>query len=227
MRTHGVAPPLTEQAADLEQIWNVFLLIAGGIGALVAALVLFVVVRNRRRRDELPRQQREHIPLELAYTALPLLIVAGLFAITFGSVRAVDDVDEPGAVDLVVDIVGFQWQWQFTYPDDDDATELVITGTDQVVPELVLPAESTVRFDLRSVDVIHSFWIPGFRFKRDMFPGEVTSFQVDVGATTGEWRDTGVCAEFCGLDHHRMRFSVRIVPADEFARWRLEQLEQQ
>ncbi|MDQ3470303.1 MAG: cytochrome c oxidase subunit II [Actinomycetota bacterium] len=214
-----MAPPLTEQAADLERIWDVFLIIAAGVGALVAGLVVFVVMRNRRRGD-LPRQQREHIPLELAYTVIPLLIVAGLFAITVGSVRAVDDLDDPDAVDLVVDVVGFQWQWQFTYPESAAGGELVITGTEQEVPELVLPASSTVRFDLRAVDVIHSFWIPGFRFKRDMFPGEETSFQVDVAGTTGAWADTGVCAEFCGLDHHRMRFSVRIVSPEDFAEWR-------
>ena len=62
-----------------------------------------------------------------------------------------------------------------------------MVGTADVVPELVLPAGQTVRFDLTAIDVIHSFWIPGFRFKRDMFPGETTSFQVDVGDRTGSY----------------------------------------
>ena len=83
----------------------------------------------------------------------------------------------------------------------------------------MLPAGATVQFDLTSIDVIHSFWIPGFRFKRDMFPGQTQTFQVDVGDRTGSWPDTGVCAEFCGLDHHKMRFSVRIVTPDEFQPW--------
>ena len=80
-----------------------------------------------------------------------------------------------------------------------------------------------MRFDLTSIDVIHSFWIPGFRFKRDMFPGETTSFSVDVGSRTGEFPDSGVCAEFCGLDHHKMQFSVRVVTPDEFEQWLQEQ----
>ena len=87
----------------------------------------------------------------------------------------------------------------------------------------MLPTGTKVQFDLRSVDVIHSFWIPGFRFKRDMFPGQTQSFQVDVGTTTGSWPGSGVCAEFCGLDHHKMRFSVRIVSPDEFRQWLQEE----
>jgi cytochrome c oxidase subunit 2 len=209
----GAGPPLTEQAEDIDRIWNVFLYIAIGITALVAGLVLYVVIRHRRRGDALPRQVREHIPLELFYTAVPLAIVIGLFAITFVSVRAIDKVDDDP--DLVVEVTAFQWQWQFDYPD----AGVRVVGSDDVIPELVLPAGQRVRFDLTSTDVIHSFWIPGFRFKRDVFPGETTSFQADVGDRTGFYRESGACAEFCGLDHHKMRFSVRVVTAEEFAEW--------
>ena len=136
------------------------------------------------------------------------------------SVNAIDEVaDDP---DLTVEVIGFQWQWQFDYP----ASGVSVTGTEDELPELVLPTGATVQFDLTSVDVIHSFWIPGFRFKRDVFPGQTQTFQVDVGETTGDWADTGVCAEFCGLDHHKMRFSVRIVTPDEFASWQQERSEE-
>ena len=207
------APPLTEQAADLDQLWDVFLVIAGIVGLVVAALVVFVVLRGRRR-TELPPQTRVHIPLEIAYTVVPLFIVIGLFALTSGSVRAVDRLDEPDEADLVVDVVAFQWQWQFEYPGG-----VVVTGTDGGQPELALPAGALVRFDLTSLDVIHSFWIPGFRFKRDLFPGDTTSFQVEVGSTTGSWPDTGVCAEFCGLDHAYMRFDVTVLSPADFDAW--------
>ncbi|MET0143931.1 MAG: cytochrome c oxidase subunit II, partial [Ilumatobacteraceae bacterium] len=202
-------PPLTEQASDIDRVWAGFFIIAVVVGVLVAALVAIVVIRFRRRpgNDALPEQTRAHIPLEIAYTVVPLLIVIGLFAVTFVSVRALDEVDPPADVDLVVDVTGFQWQFQFDYP----ASGVTVTGTDDTAPELVLPTGASVRFDLTSIDVIHSFWIPGFRFKRDMFPGQVQSFQVDVADRTGFFEDTGVCAEFCGLDHHKMRFSVRVV----------------
>jgi cytochrome c oxidase subunit 2 len=209
-------PPLTDQAEDIDRIWSGFLYIAIGVAALVTVLVLYVVIRHRRRSDALPRQVHEHIGIELFYTAVPLAIVIGLFAVTFVSVRAIDDLDDDP--DLVVEVTAFQWQWQFDYP----ASGARVVGSDEVTPELVLPAGQKVRFDLTAVDVIHSFWIPGFRFKRDMFPGETTSFQVDVDDRTGFFPETGVCAEFCGLDHHKMRFSVRIVTADEFTEWTRE-----
>ena len=119
----------------------------------------------------------------------------------------------------MVDVIAFQWQWQFDYPD----SSVSITGKPGENPELVLPASSTVRFDLTALDVIHSFWIPAFRFKRDMIPGTPGSFRVDVADVAGYYPNSGVCAEFCGLDHSSMRFSVRILPRDEFDQWLSEQ----
>jgi cytochrome c oxidase subunit 2 len=214
VRTQGdLAPPLTEQAQDIEQIWNGVLIAAVVIGVLVIGLIVYVIFRYRRRDDRLPFQRRENIPIEVTYMMVPLLIVGALFGITFVSVRSID-AEEPDP-DLTVEVIGFQWQWQFDYRD----AGVSVIGTDRVEPELVLPAGAKVQFDLTSIDVIHSFWIPGFRFKRDVFPGQTQTFQVDVGDRTGSWPDSGVCAEFCGLDHDKMRFSVRIVSPDEFRSW--------
>jgi cytochrome c oxidase subunit 2 len=215
-----LAPPLTEQADEIERVWNVFLIGALVLGVLVVGLVLFIGARFRRRVASLPRQVRENIPFEIAYTLVPLLIVSALFAVTFVTVDAMD-VDDGGA-DLTVHVTGFQWQWQFDY----EESGVRVIGTETERPELVLPAGAEVRFDLTSVDVIHSFWIPGFRFKRDLFPGQTQSFQVAIGDTTGDFPDTGVCAEFCGLDHTTMRFDVRIVTPDEFAAWEQERSEE-
>lgn len=213
----GLDPPLTEQAEDVDRVWNGFLVAGLAVGALVAVLVVWVIVRYRRRSSELPPQRRELIPVEVTYTLVPLLIVAALFGVTFVSTEAIDEVDD--AADLTVQVTGFQWQWQFDYP----GSGISVVGTETRRPELVLPAGVTVRFDLTSIDVIHSFWIPGFRYKRDVFPGQMQTFQVDVGDVTGEFPDTGVCAEFCGLDHTSMRFDVRIVTPEEFAAWEAEQ----
>jgi cytochrome c oxidase subunit II len=216
MRLSGLAPPLTEQAGDIDDVWDVFFIAALVLGVLVVGLIFYVVIRYRRRGAGLPVQRREHIPLEVAYTVVPLLIVGALFGLTVASLDKVDaKVTDP---DVTIVVTGFQWQWQFDYP----ASGARVTGTDMLEPELVLPAGRSVRFELKSLDVIHSFWIPGFRFKRDMFPGQTQTFDVDVDDRTGSWPDTGVCAEFCGLDHHKMRFSVRIVTPAEFTQW-LEQ----
>jgi cytochrome c oxidase subunit 2 len=206
-------PPLTDQAEDIDRVWNLFWYLALGVVALVAVLIAVAVIRFRRRSSSLPRQRHQNIPIEIVYTAVPLLVIVGLFGITVYSTQAVDEVDDD--VDLIVEVVGFQWQWQFTYPE----AGVEVVGTDRVVPELVLPTGAAVRFDMTSLDVIHSFWIPGFRFKRDVFPRQTTTFQVDVSDREGFYENRGVCAEFCGLDHTTMRFSVRIVTPDEFDEW--------
>ncbi len=216
--TSGVLdPPVTDQAGDIDRVWDLFLWIGYGVLAFVVVLVVFVVIRFKRRDEVLPRQKHYNIPLEVAYTAIPLVVVLGLFAVTFVTVRAIDDTaDDP---DLVVEVTAFQWQWQFDYP---EAGVSIIGGAGDDIPELVLPARSTVRFDLRSLDVVHSFWITAFRFKRDMIPGSPSSFSVDISDSPGWYPHAGVCAEFCGLDHAKMQFSVRILEPDEFDAW-LEQ----
>ena len=165
----AVDAPLTEQAETIDRVWNLFLGLGLVVLALVAGLMLWVIVRYRKRSDDgphdLPPQKHYNIPMEVTYIVIPLAIVLGLFAVTFVTVDAIDD-DDPDP-DLVVDVIAFQWQWRFDYPD----SGVSITGEPGEFPELVLPASSTVRFDLTSLDVIHSFWIPAFRFKRDMIPG--------------------------------------------------------
>ena len=119
---------------------------------------------------------------------MPLLVVGALFGVTFVSVRSLDEMDDDP--DLTVAVTGFQWQWQFDYPDA--GVQIVVAPT--VEPELVLPTGTKVQFDLTSVDVIHSFWIPGFRFKRDLFPGQTQSFEVDVGDDDRDVARTAACA---------------------------------
>jgi cytochrome c oxidase subunit 2 len=207
-------PPLTEQAVELDRVWTLFLVIAGVVGAIVGALIAWSIVRyGRRADDDVPSQRQYHVPLELTYTVVPLLLVVVLFVVSVRSIHRVEASD--GEPDLVVQVTGFQWQWQFDYP----AAGARSVGVADTVPELALPADSTVRFELTSRDVIHSFWVPGLRFKRDLFPGETSDFQVDVGDHVGFYEHTGSCAEFCGLDHARMRFSVRILSPQDFDAW--------
>jgi len=86
----------------------------------------------------------------------------------------------------------------------------------------VLPTDRTIQFELISNDVVHSFWVPRFVTKRDLTPGITTRLEVSVDEP-GEW--TGVCSEFCGLDHWKMNFVVRAVPPDEFDAWVAETAE--
>lgn len=212
-------PPLTDQADDIDEVWDLFLYLGLAVLAFVVVLVLYVIIRFRRRDDTLPRQRHYNIPVEVTYTVIPFVVVMALFAITFVTVNAIED--EPDDPDLVVEVTAFQWQWSFDYP---DAGLTVVGGPGDETPELVLPARSTVQFDLQSLDVVHSFWVTAFRFKRDIIPGSPSSFTVDVGDTVGHYPNAGVCAEYCGLDHAFMRFEVRVLEPEEFDAWLAEQV---
>ncbi len=208
----GAPDPASEQGREVYDLYRWFSAAAAGIGVFVTVLLVYVVIRYRRRSDDaIPSQNPYNVPVEIAYTAIPLLIVVVLFVF---SVRTEDRVSaETDSPFLVVDVTGFQWQWQFSYLDG----RVVETGTpDNKVPELILPVDKTTRLELRTTDVIHSFWVPDFLVKRDMIPGVDNA--IDVTPTEIGVFD-GVCAEYCGLDHGRMRFSVRVLPEDEFAEW--------
>jgi cytochrome c oxidase subunit 2 len=168
------------------------------------------ILRYRRRSDDLPSQSHENIPLEIAYTVTPLLVVAVLFGFTVFTQEQVTGAEED--VDLEVEVVGFQWSWEFRYPD----LGVDVESTGETDPVLVLPVGATVRFDLVAEDVNHSFWVPEFLEKRDLIPRVDNHVDVEV-TRAGEW--TGRCAEFCGLKHWSMRFGVRAVPQDEFDQW--------
>lgn len=221
-RPSQLDPPVTDQAESADDVWTLFAWLGLGVLAMVVVLVLWIIVRYRRRDDRLPRQKHYNIPMEITYTAIPFLVVVGLFAVTFVTVSAIDGTDDDP--DLIVHVVAYQWSWEFQYP---ESGVTIVDESDTEDPVLVLPAESTVRFDLESIDVIHSFWLTVFRFKRDIIPGDPSSFRVDIGDTTGWFANAGVCAEFCGLDHAYMKFSVRILPPDEFAEWLEEQRSEQ
>jgi cytochrome c oxidase subunit 2 len=210
--TYGAPDPVTEQGKSTLTVWRVFLFGAVAVAALIWVLVLWSVIRYRRRPGPTgnPPQRQYNIPMELGYTILPILAVIGLFGLSMWATSNVDRTSPDP--DLTVDVEGFQWQWQFRYPD----AGVTVTGTEQARPTLVLPVGRTIRFDLHADDVIHSFWVPEFLEKRDLIPGVDNSIDVEV-TEPGEW--IGRCAEYCGFNHWLMAFDVKAVPADEFDAW--------
>lgn len=202
--------------------WVLFTLVGLAVALFVWGLILFAVVRWRRRTspsertsqsalvEEWPPQFRKNNPLEIAWTVAPLLLVIALFVYTY---RAEADVEALALKpDVTVAVNAYRWGWTFTY-----AGGPTIDGSSLKPPQMVLPLGRTARIDLTSVDVNHAFWVPDFLFKRDAIPGQTTSFDMrpsKLGTFLGR------CAEFCGLDHALMNFSVRVVSPDEYARWR-------
>jgi cytochrome c oxidase subunit II len=214
----GLPTRATAEGRDVERVWRILLAMAGAVsGVVVALLVVALVDGVRHRGGPEPEQVAGSLRLELVYTALPLALVAAVFVIALqGSDRL--DADAPDDA-LRVEVTGFQWGWRFDYELDDGEEGPSIVGTQEAEPELVLPIGRTVALGLISNDVIHSFFTPAFLTKLDVIPGRRNELVVEpdrLGTFVGH------CAEFCGLDHARMNFTVRIVSEDEFADW-LEQ----
>ncbi len=199
-----------------DAMWNVWLgawIASGVIFLIVLFLILFPAVAHRRRHaDEVPPQVRYNLPIEALYTIAPVIIVAVFF---FHTITAQNDmiekVDDP---DHTVTVVGSKWQWSFNYQDEQAVAEDVFDlGTPENPAELWLPVDESVRFELLSPDVIHSFWVPEFYFKMDVVPGRSNTFDM---TPTREGTFTGRCAELCGTYHSRMIFKVHVVSRDEY-----------
>ncbi len=209
----GAPDPVTADGKRILTLWQGSVLTGLAVVALVWGLIAWSVLAYRRRRgvEGLPSQRAHNVPLEIVYTLTPVLIVAVLFGFTvYTQEKVTARVATP---DVVVDVIGYQWQWQFRYPDEG----VVITGTTaEPRPTMVLPVGSTVRLRLSTTDVIHSFWVPRFLKKLDLVPGLDNQFDVlveDPGVFPGR------CAEYCGLDHARMDFQVEAVSPAAYRTW--------
>ena len=201
--------PASEQGEHTLQLWRVFILIGAAVGGIVLGLILYVAIKFRRRSDEIPSQKSSNVGWEALYTITPVVIVAVLFTLSVTTQNKTENkVANP---DLTINVVGFQWGWQFEYPEQG----VMVTGSGSAGerPTLVLPEGRTVRLVLRTMDVIHSFWVPEFLNKRDLIPGVDNSIDITpnrLGTFDGK------CAEFCLLDHWRMTFIVEIVTPEAF-----------
>jgi cytochrome c oxidase subunit 2 len=182
------------------------------VAAIVYGLIAYVTIRFRRRDDDgLPRQKASNIPMEILYTATPIVVVAVLFGVSVAAEQRLTRT-EPNPM-MTVDVTSFQWGWQFEYPDK----HITVTGTGETDPPvLVLPVGQKVQLVLHTEDVIHSFWVPRFLEKRDLIQGVDNS--VDI-TPTEIGRFDGRCAEFCGLDHWRMDFVVDVRSRADFDSW--------
>lgn|GEM_PF-221317 len=165
---------------------------------------------GERGRAHIPEQVQYRTKLELFFLALPIALVVVLLGLTFRVDALLTEISEQP--DLVIEVTGFQWQWQFHYPE----LGITIAGDPEDPPILYLPVGRTIRFELLAEDVIHSFWVPEFLEKRDMIPGVTNQIEVTV-SEPGSW--VGRCAEYCGLNHWRMWFDVEAIAGDQFDTW--------
>jgi cytochrome c oxidase subunit 2 len=199
---------------EYDQVVSLYLPIAVGVVVVIVGLVIAFALRYRARPGEERRPSRLHsAPKTEAAYVLALSAIAALLLWRTFTVEARVDHGASGAP-VRVDVTAAKWHWRFDYPQ----YGITQRGTDRSQPTLVVPAGTRIGFTLRSVDVIHAFWIPSTRFKRDATPGLKTTFSMTF-PHPGFTRDGGECSEYCGLNHALMRFEVRVLPRAAFARW--------
>lgn len=266
---------VTPEAHDMRQFWTWSVIAALAMGVLVWGLIFWTITFHRAKADGsdddmIPRQTGYNVPLELAYTAIPFVLIAVMFYFTVIVQNKVEDKQENPAV--VVDVTAFQWNWKFGYnsvnldgrqlvdPADSrkgDPFELQIPqyrehegekeeihgaaggrsaeerkyltydkietlGTSSTIPVLVLPTDTRIQFDLAAADVVHSFWVPEFLFKRDVMPFPEQNHQdpsFQISSIDREGAFVGRCAEMCGTFHAMMNFEVRAVSPADFAKY--------
>lgn len=207
--------PITVQGERVLRLWQGGWIAAFFVGALVWGLIIWCVIAYRKRGEEAPPQLTYNGPIEILYTIVPIIFVAFFFYFTARDETAINKMTPDPAV--TVEVVGFQWDWQFNYltgPDDQTArTVAQVTGDNAHghPATLILPAGETIRFKLVSPDVVHAFWVPSFLFKRDVIPGRTNQFEVTINPDKVGNTYIGRCTELCGLNHDQMLFYLKVV----------------
>ncbi|GGD85450.1 aa3-type cytochrome oxidase subunit II [Microbacterium murale] len=231
---HGFLPGFVEdgtaatnQTDRVAGLWVNSWIVLLAVGMITWALMGWAAVAYRRRKGQtgLPVQMRYNMPIEIFYTVIPLILVMGMFFFTVKDQASIETQWGDDA-DVEITAIGKQWAFDFMYAgEDDDLSDAVWTMGVQAQPDaegnidteklptLVLPVDQKVHISLQSRDVIHSFWIIDFLYKKDMYIGKDNSWSF-IPTRVGEY--AGKCAELCGEYHSMMLFNVKVVEQDEY-----------
>jgi cytochrome c oxidase subunit 2 len=209
----GVTSPLMPAATNAKAIYDLFLVvyaISALVFVVVAAALLYAAVRFSRNKDKaLPPQIEGNVRLEIAWTVLPAVVLVAVFVFSLQTLFAITrERPAAGQTDSAVHVrvIGHRWWWEFVYPG------LNITTAN----DLHVPAGVDLEFDVESVDVVHSFWVPQLAGQKDATPGHVNPLSLRI-LQTGVYQ--GECVEYCGTEHALMRLQVIAETPDQFQSW--------
>ncbi len=215
-------PNVTNHTSAIIGLWTTSWIVLLAVGVVTWGLIIWAAVVYRRRKGQtaLPIQLRYNLPVEIFYTIVPLILVLGFFAFTARDQAAIEA--NPGNPDVKIEVFGKRWAWDFNYLNEkvysagiqaqvlDDEQGAINEGE---LPVLYLPVDKKVEIDIESRDVIHSFWIIDFLYKKDMIPGK-TNYMYFTPTKIGEYN--GKCAELCGEYHSLMLFKVKVVSQSDY-----------
>jgi cytochrome c oxidase subunit 2 len=217
----------SDQAEEIDFVFWFVTVICIAVFAVVASIAVYSVVKFRAPPDDdsdgLPIHG--HTGIEIVWTVVPFILVTAMGIVSAVALARNEKVPDDA---MVVNVVARQFAWQFLYPPEDapdpgedelecDARE--IAGRCLSSGDLRLPVNQPVHLRMRADDVIHSFWVPEFRQKQDLLPGEVTTLMI-TPTKTGEWEV--LCTELCGLGHSVMRAAAIVTSRADFDQWKEE-----
>lgn len=216
---------VTNQTERITNFWVVSWIILFGVGFITWGLMIWAMVVYRRRKGQtgLPVQLRYNMPIEIFFTIVPLIMIIGFFAITARDEAIIEE--RFAKPEVSIQAFGKQWAWDFNYVNDNVYTSGIQVQPDNSagaaqgsikadsIPTLVLPVGKKVEIQLEARDVIHSFWVIDFLYKKDMIPGK-TNYMSIIPERVGTYM--GKCAELCGEYHSQMLFQVKVVPQAEY-----------
>jgi cytochrome c oxidase subunit 2 len=227
---HGFLPgfvagekPVTNHTERVSGLWVTSWIVLLIVGLVVWLLLIWTVIVYRRRKGQsgLPAQLRYNMPIEIFYTVVPLILIIGFFSFTARDQDAIETAWKNP--DVKIQVYGKQWAWDFNYISDGaydpgvqaQAAAGAPAGTvvESKIPTLYLPVDKKVTIQLDSRDVIHSFWVPAFLYKKDVIPGH-TNYMWLKPERTGTY--IGECAELCGEYHSAMLFNVKVVSEADY-----------
>ena len=169
---------------------------------IITVVMLYFVYKYNRKRHPVPENIEGNTTVEVIWTVIPLILVLIMFFISWGGFKNMRDVP-PDA--MVVSVTGQMWKWSFEYDNKKKSDTLF------------LPANKNVKFEIKSVDVNHSFFLPAFRTKEDAIPGRVNYYWIRTDEPATYY---AACAEYCGLSHSNMYAPVIVIPEEKFLVWK-------
>lgn len=218
------APAATNQTERVSSLWVNSWIVLLAVGVVTWGLMAWAAIAYRRRKGQtgLPVQMRYNMPIEIFYTIVPLILVLGMFFFTARDQTAIETKWE--TPDVEVTAIAKQWAWDFQYDAESDNDVVWTMGIQaqpdkdgnidrSQLPTLVLPVDKKVTVHLQSRDVIHSFWVVDFLYKKDMYIGKDNTWSF-TPTRIGEYK--GKCAELCGEYHSMMLFNVKVVSEADY-----------
>ena len=215
------------QADDIDFVFWFVTVICIAVFAVVASIAVYSVIKFRAPPDDdadgLPIHG--HTGIEIVWTVVPFLLVTAMGIVSAVALARTEEIPDDA---MVVNVVGRQFAWQFLYPPEnapDPGEDELECHTEAVrarcvtSAQLHLPVDVPIHLRVRADDVIHSFWVPEFRQKQDLLPGQVRSLAI-TPTRVGEYEV--LCTELCGLGHSTMRAAAIVTSQADFDRWKRE-----